>query len=150
MKRKLLILASLLLLSCPLLSAQSKVTFREEGSKTTQELEHWLVLGCTNGGHLNLAGEVRVQLAVPTCLDAACKESSKDQLAADAHVPAGQLLDVYCTTDAEDAETKRDVEFCSNNVSNPHPVSQPEREKHNAEMQQCLKDRAEYRQQKRH
>jgi hypothetical protein len=71
-------------------------------------------------------------------------------------VPAGPYLEggdelgLYCTTKAEDEQANRDLQFCKNNVSNPHPESQAEMDKWNAEIQQCLKDRVEFRRQKEH
>ena len=57
---------------------------------------------------------------------------------------------MYCTTKAEDEQADRDLAFCKNNVSNPRPESEVERNKYAAEISQCLKDRRELRRQKEH
>lgn len=143
MKWTLTILVLLLLLLLSSMSGQeTQVTISERGALK--------VIGCTNGGHLQLSGEVRVAVTVPTCTDSSCKEISPDKLAAGAHVPPGKLLEVYCTSKAEDEQSDRDVEFCKNNVSNPRPQSQAEIDKWNAEFSQCLKDRRESRRKKEH
>lgn len=129
---------------------ETKVTIQQQGSDKVQQVENWSWVGCSNGGHLHLAGEVRVAAAAPICIDSSCKEKSPDQLTQGAHVPPGQMLGVYCTTKAEDEQADRDLEFCKNNVSNPHPNSQAEWDKRNAEISQCLKDRREFRRQKEH
>ena len=136
-----LILLLLLLLS-PMSGQETKVTIQQQGELS------WI--GCTNGGHLHLAGDVRVAAVAPICIDSSCKEKSPDQLTQGAHVPPGQLLAVYCTTKAEDEQANRDLEFCKNNVSNPRPESEAERNKWSAEISQCLKDRKEFRRQKEH
>lgn len=103
-----LILLLLLLLS-PMSGQETKVTIQQQGELS------WI--GCTNGGHLHLAGDVRVAAVAPICTDSSCKETSPDKLTSGAHVPPGQLLAVYCTTKAEDEQANRDMEFCKNNHS---------------------------------
>jgi hypothetical protein len=56
---------------------------------------------------------------------------------------------IYCNTKAEDEQSARDEEFCKNNASNPKPQTQAEMDKWGEEFSQCLKDRAEYRRQKK-
>jgi len=120
------------------------------GSAKVQQVENSIVIGCTNGGHLNLGGEVRVVSAISTCTDSSCKETSPDKLTAGAYAPPGQLLFVYCTTKGEDEQSKRDMEFCKNNVSNPRPKSEAEMNKWKDEISQCVNDRREFRRQKEH
>jgi len=150
MKWILTILIFLLLLLSPMSGQEAKVTIQQRGSDKVQQVENWSWVGCSNGGHLHLAGEVRVAAAAPTCTDSSCKETSPDKITTGAHVPPGQMLGVYCTTKAEDEQADRDLEFCKNNVSNPHPNSQAETNKWTAEISQCLKDRREFRRQKEH
>ena len=150
MKWTLTILIFLLLLLSPMSGQETKVTIQQQGSDKVQQVENWSWVGCSNGGHLHLAGDVRVAAVAPICTDSSCKETSPDKLTSGAHVPPGQMLGVYCTTKAEDEQADRDSEFCKNNVSNPHPNSQPERNKWTAEISQCLKDRREFRRQKEH
>jgi len=121
MKWILTILVFLLPLLSPMSGQETKVTIQQQGSDKVQQVENWSFIGCTNGGHLHLAGEVRVAAVAPICTDSSCKETSSDKLTSGAHVPAGQMLGVYCTTKAEDEQADRDLEFCKNNVSNPHP-----------------------------
>ena len=103
-----LILLLLLLLS-PMSGQETKVTIQQQGELS------WI--GCTNGGHLHLTGDVRVAAVAPICTDSSCKETSPDKLTTGAHVPPGQMLGVYCTTKAEDEQANRDMEFCKNNHS---------------------------------
>jgi hypothetical protein len=140
----------LLLLLSPMSGQETKITIQQQGSDKVQQVENWSAIGCTNGGHLHLAGDVRVAAVAPICTDSSCKETSPDKLTSGAHVPPGQLLAVYCTTKAEDEQANRDLEFCKNNVSNPRPESEAERNKWSAEISQCLKDRREFRRQKEH
>ncbi len=93
--------------------------------------------------------DVRAGDAVPTCTDSSCKEISPDKAVFGANVPPGKLLTVYCTTKDEDERSDGDAQFCKNNVSNPHPESQAEADKYQAEFSQCLKDRSESRHQKK-
>ena len=150
MKWTLTILIFLLLLLFPMSGQETKVTIQRMGSDKVQEVDNWSAIGCTNGGHLQLVGEVRVAIAFATCADSSCKEKSPDQLTSGAHVPPGQLLAVYCTTKAEDEQSDRNLEFCRNNVSNPHPDSAAEMKKRFDEISQCLKDRNEFRRQQKH
>ena len=150
MKWILTILICLLLLLSPMSGQETKITIQQQGSDKVQPMENWSVIGCTNGGHLQLAGEVRVADAVHTCTDSSCKEKSPDMLTNGAYVPPGQLLAVYCTTKVEDEQAKRDLEFCRNNGSDPRPKPGVEENKWNAEISQCLKDRREFRRQKEH
>jgi hypothetical protein len=142
MKWTLTILMFLLLLPSPMSGQETKVEIFESGAMK--------VIGCTNGGHLRLEGEVRVAIAIHTCIDSSCKETSPDELATGANIPSGKQLFVFCRTSAEDELSARDLEFCKNNVSNPHPSSVSEGNKWNAEISQCLKDRGEHRRQKEH
>jgi hypothetical protein len=149
MKRPLTILIFwLLLLLSPMSGQETKVTIQQQGGNKVQQVDNWSWIGCTKGGHLHLAGEVRVAAVAPTCSDSSCKETSPDKLTFGAHVPPGQMLGVYCTTKAEDDQADRDLEFCKNNVSNPRPDSKAEQDKWNAEISQCLKDSREFRHQK--
>ena len=150
MKWTLTILIFLFLRLSPMLGQETKVTIQRQGSDKVQQVENGSWIGCTNGGHLHLEGVVRVTAAVPTCTDSSCKDISPDQLAAGAHVPPGDMLEVYCTTKAEDEQANRDLAFCKNNVSNPRPNSQAEFQKYGEEMDQCVKDRREFRRQKEH
>jgi len=140
----------LLLLPSAMSGQETKVTIQQYRSEKVQQVENLSSIGCTNGGHLHLLGEVRVADAISTCTDSDCKEIASDKLANGAHVPPGQKLTVSCTTKAEDDVSDRDAEFCKNNVSNPHPQSQAEIDKWSAEYSQCLKDRSEFRRQKEH
>lgn len=140
----------LLLLLSPMSGQETTLTIQHQGSDKVQQVENWSAIGCTNGGHLHLEGEVRIAIAAPTCTDPSCKEISPDKLATGAHVPPGRALIVYCTTKAEDEQTDRDLAFCKNNVSNPRPESEAERNKYTAEISQCLQDRSEFRRQKTH
>jgi hypothetical protein len=142
MKWILTILIFLLLLLSPMSGQETKVTISENGAMK--------VIGCTNGGNLNLVGAVRVQDAVAPCTDSSCKELAHEKIVSGAHVPPGQQLGVFCTTKAEDEQANRDLEFCKNSVSNPRPDSKAEMDKWNAELSQCLKDRREFRRQKEH
>jgi hypothetical protein len=127
----------------------TKVTIQEQGSEKAQQIDNQIFIGCTNGGDLHLAGQVRVAVAIDTCgeRDSGCKADS-EKLTTGAHVRPGELLGVYCTTKAEDAQSARDDEFCRNAASNPRPDSQADMNKHNAEYLQCRKDRAESRRKK--
>lgn len=145
-----LIALILSLLLPPMSGQETKVTIQHQGSDRVQQVENGSWIGCTNGGHLHLDGMVRVAATVPTCTDSSCKEISPDRLAAGAHVPLGNMLEVYCTTKVEDEQSDKDAEFCRNNVSNPRPQSQTEMDKWSAEFSQCLTDRREFRRQKEH
>jgi hypothetical protein len=127
---------------------ESRVTIQQQGSDKVQQVNNWSTIGCTHGGHLHLAGEVRVADAISTCTDSSCKAIAPEKLTSGAHVPPGQSLAVYCTTKAEAEQENRDLEFCKNNASNPHPESEADMNKWRAEISQCLKDRAEFRRQK--
>ena len=148
MTRTVSILASLFLLLLSASGQETKLTMQRHGSTKVEEIENWTMIGCTNGGHLQLAGEVRVAEAVPTCTDSSCKEISQGKLAAGANVPIGSRLSLYCSTKADDEQFASDTTFCKNNASNPQPASPAEWEKHEAEFSQCLKDRSEYRREK--
>ena len=140
----------LLLLSSPMSGQETKVTIQQRGSEKVQEVENFSWISCTNGGHLQLAGEVRAADAVSTCTDSSCKELSADKLTNGANVPPGKSLAVYCTTKADDEQAQRDMEFCKNNVSNPHPKSEAEMNKWKDEILECMSDRREFRRQKAH
>jgi hypothetical protein len=143
MKLTLTSLVLLFLLLLPSMSGQeTKVTISENGATK--------VIACTNGGNLQLVGEVWVQEAIAPCTDSSCKQVAHEKIAAGVHVPPGKVLTVFCSTKAEDEQTARDTEFCRNNVSNPRPESEAEVEKWRSEFFQCLKDRAEFRRQKEH
>ncbi len=143
MTRILTIFAFQSLLLLPSLSEQeTKVTISEKGTSK--------VISCTNGGSLQLSGNVWVQDAFAPCADSTCKEVAHEKIVTGAHVLPGSQLLLYCTTKAEDDQSARDAESCKNNVPNPQPRSEAEMDKWRAEYSQCLKDRADFRRQKEH
>jgi hypothetical protein len=104
------------------------------------------LVGCPAGYRPKLTG------AVFSNLDFNAKSIDHGDyiVAAGSYLEGGEKLGLYCTTKAEDEQANRDLQFCKNNVSNPHPEAQTERDKWSAEIQQCLKDRAEFRRKKEH